>query len=79
MTVTTQQLQTGLTMIYAIAETVREAGEVPSGTIYATLAGRVTLDGYKKMLTILQAAGLITVNANHMLRWVGPTIAGRAA
>lgn len=79
MTMTTQELQTGLTMIYAIAETVREAGEVPSGTVYAMITGRVTLDGYKKMLAILQGAGLIAVDARHMLRWVGPTIAGRAA
>jgi hypothetical protein len=38
----------------------------------------VTLDGYKKMLAILQGAGLIAMDARHTVRWVGPTIAGRA-
>jgi hypothetical protein len=76
MTPTTQELQAGLTMLHSVAETIREAGELPSGTIYATLTGRVTLEGYEKMLCILRGAGLIAVDDSHLVRWVGPTLAG---
>jgi hypothetical protein len=71
---TTQDLQTGLTLLHAVAETVREAGEVPSGTLYAALVGRVTLQGYEKMLGILNGAGLIAVDASHLVRWTGPML-----
>jgi hypothetical protein len=78
MSTTTQDLQAGLTLLHAVAETIREVGEVPSGTIYAALTGRVTLEAYEKMLRILQGAGLIAVDDTHLLRWVGPELAGRA-
>ena len=78
MTTTTQELQAAMTILHAVAETVREAGEIPSGTMYAALTGRVTLEGYEQILRILTGAGLIAVDARHMIRWVGPELAGRA-
>ena len=56
----------------AVAETIREVGECPSGTIYAAIVGRVSLEGYNKILGILTRAGLIVVGQSHMIRWVGP-------
>lgn len=72
---TQQQLNAGKQVVLAVAETIREAGECPSGTIYAALVGRVTFEGYQKILGILQNAGLVEQKANHMLRWIGPSIA----
>jgi hypothetical protein len=66
-------------MLHAVAETIRECGECPSGTVYAALVGRVNLEGYNKILSILTGAGLIAVDESHLIRWVGPTLAGRAA
>ena len=57
----------------AVAETIREAGECPSGTIYAAIVGRVSLEGYNKILGILTRAGLI-IEQSHMIRWVGPKV-----
>ena len=57
----------------AVAETIREVGECPSGTIYAELVGRVSLEGYNKILGILTRAGLI-IEQSHMIRWVGPKV-----
>lgn len=31
----------GFAMVTAVAEAIREAGEIPSGTLYAALTGRV--------------------------------------
>jgi hypothetical protein len=66
-------------MLHAVAETIRIAGECPSGTVYAALVGRVNLEGYNKILSILKGAGLIAVDASHLVRWTGPTLTGRAA
>lgn len=72
---TAQQLKAGQAMILAVAETIRESGECPSGTIYAALIGRVTLEGYQKILGILKGAGLIRVDASHLIHWIGPRLA----
>jgi len=59
----------------AVAETIRECGEAPSWTVYAALVGRVTLEGYQSILRNLKGAGLITEDASHLLRWIGPKLA----
>jgi hypothetical protein len=75
---TKQELLAGLNILAAVAETIREAGEVPSGTIYAALLGKVTMEGYTSLLRTLKGAGLVE-EKNHLLRWIGPNIEGRAA
>jgi hypothetical protein len=37
-------------MTLAVAETIREAGKIPSGTLYATLMGKIAYEGYQKLL-----------------------------
>jgi hypothetical protein len=69
---TKTELSAGLKVIMAVATTIREAGEVPSGTIYATLMDRVSLKGYQKVLGILEEQGLISVDRSHLIRWTGP-------
>jgi hypothetical protein len=68
-----QELLAGLNILAAVAETIREAGEVPSGTIYAALVGKVTMEGYTSLLRTLKGAGLVE-EKNHLLRWIGPNI-----
>jgi hypothetical protein len=72
--VTAEQRKAGLAVVMAVAETVREAKQCPSGVVYAALVGRVTLEGYQKILGILQNAGLVSVGSDHMLRWTGPEV-----
>lgn len=65
-----------LEMVFAVSEAIREAGEVPSGTLYAFLMGRVSLEGYNKIIGILKGAGLIK-ESNHLLAWTGPILEGK--
>lgn len=53
-----------------IAEAIREAGRIPSGTLYAVLMGKIDLEGYGRIIRSLQNAGLIKVVA-HELIWTG--------
>lgn len=64
-----EQLKSGLRVIQAIAETIREAGEVPSGVIYAALMDKMSLSDFTKVIDILKNAGLIEEKA-HMLKWI---------
>ncbi len=72
---TAEQQKAGLAVVMAVAETIREAGEAPTGTMYAALMGKVSLEGFNKILGILQRNGLISVSG-HVARWTGPVIAG---
>ena len=71
---TKEQLLAGQRVVLAVAETVRECGECPSGVLYAGLIGRVSMEGYNKILKILEGAGLIEVSQSHMVRWIGPRL-----
>lgn len=71
---TKQDLINAIKIAQAIAETVREAREVPEGTLYAALIGKVTLDGFNSCLALLERSSLITRDASHVVRWVGPDI-----
>ena len=65
-------IKSGLTLLFAASEAIREAGEIPSGTLYAVLAGRVDFIGYEKMVRVLKGAGLVAEDRGHLLRWIGP-------
>ena len=57
--------------IAAIAEAVRDLKEVPSGTLYAHLCGKLDISAYESALGVLTRARLIEVKS-HLIRWVGP-------
>lgn len=59
-------------VVAAIAETIREVGEVPSGTLYAGLMAKgCTFPQYEKILGVLVRSGLVRVK-NHLVTWIGP-------
>ena len=69
---TKDDVGTAVAVIGAIAETIREAGEVPSGVLYAGLMTKgCTLPQYEQILGVLQRAKLVAVKG-HVVRWVGP-------
>lgn len=72
--VTPEQTKVGLAIVVAVAETIRESKRVPSGVVYAALVGRVSLEGYNTILSILKGAGLIQETNSHELVWVGPEV-----
>ena len=71
---TPDQLKAGAAMVMAVAETIRETGEAPSGTLYAVLCGRVSLAGFEKIIAILKGANLVSESPSHLLTWIGPKI-----
>lgn len=68
---TPEQLQAGKKVVMAVAETIREVGSCPSGTLYAGLMGMVSFEGYSKIIRMLTNAGLIEVDRSHMVKWTG--------
>jgi hypothetical protein len=67
-----QQIKSALAVLTAVAETIREVAEVPSGHLYAQLMGKVTAQGYASMIDRLKGAGLVREDGNHILTWTGP-------
>lgn len=55
----------------AVAEAIRELGEVPSGHLYARLMEFVDIHQYDAVINTLIRAQLVE-RKNHLLRWVGP-------
>ena len=70
---TATQIKAALAMTFAVAEAIREAGEIPSGTLYAMLMGKVDIQGYESMIRNLKNADLVEEKA-HMLKWIGPKL-----
>jgi hypothetical protein len=60
-----------INVIHAVAEVIRELGEVPSGHLYAQVMGVVDLATYNKIIELLKGAGLVSENA-YLLTWTGP-------
>lgn len=72
-TATKQELKAGLSVVLAVAEAIREAGEFPAGTLYAVLTGRVDIQGFDKIVSIITGSGLVEKRGD-LLRWVGPEV-----
>jgi len=71
---TKEQVKAALAVTLAVAEAIREAKEIPSGTLYSMLIGRVDITGYEAMIRNLKNAGLVKESCN-LLTWIGPEIA----
>ena len=57
--------------IAAIADAIRDLGEIPSGHLYARLMDRMDLRTYNAVIETLKRAELIEVK-QHLITWVGP-------
>jgi len=79
--VTPAERKAALGILLAVAECVRELGEVPSGHLFAHLCSmppleQMTADQYQQMIECLKGAGLVAERA-HLLTWIGPVFTGR--
>lgn len=72
---TKSEVAAALKITLAVAEAIREAKEIPSGTLYTILMGRVDFFGYQAMIQNLKNAGLVKETASHLLTWTGPELA----
>lgn len=67
-----RQSEAALNAIHAIAETIRELDEVPSGELYARLMGKIELHDYEQIIATLKRTGLVTETPAGLLRWNHP-------
>jgi hypothetical protein len=76
MTPTKEQLKAGLNTVLAVTEAIREAREIPAGTLYAVLMCKVDMQGFDKIVSIVTkggGSGLVEKRGD-LLRWVGPEV-----
>ena len=60
-----------IAIVRAIADTVKELKEVPSGTLYNTLMTQgMSLQQYEAVLDILKKAKVVEVTPAHLVRWI---------
>lgn len=64
--------QAALDIITAIAEAIRDIGSVPSGHLYATVMGHMSLQTYESIINMLVRSNLVRRDGNHLLTWIGP-------
>jgi len=70
--VTKEQLGDAITML-AIAESIQQLGEVPSGHLYAAVMGSTDLLTYERVVGLLVRSGLVARRGD-LLIWVGPVL-----
>ena len=68
----TSEALAAVRVAHAIAETIRELGEVPSGHLYARVMGVMDLRQYEQVIDLLIDARLVERDRSHLLRWIGP-------
>ena len=69
---TADELKSGFQALKAIADAIRELGEVPAGHLYANLQGHLTIGNFEKAIGILKNAGLVRESNAHLLTWMEP-------
>ncbi len=58
-------------VLKAVAEAIRDAKGMPSGTLYAALSSKgCSLDQYEKIIGMMERSGLIRRDGNHYLTWI---------
>jgi hypothetical protein len=57
----------------AVADSIRDAGPIPAGHLYAALMGVMSLDLFEQVVGGLVNGGLVRRDRSHLLTWAGPT------
>jgi len=70
---TKEQIAGVVKALAALAETIRELKEVPSGVLYSHVMGALSHEAYASAIRTLKNAGLVE-ERNNVLRWVGPEL-----
>ncbi len=68
----TNQTKAALHILMAVADSIRELGQVPSGHLYTMLLGKLDLNQYDMLIGILKRSGLVKESTGHLLTWTGP-------
>lgn len=57
-----------LELVQIIGRAIMDAGQIPSGQLYAAIMGKVSLETYQSVIGLLTRQGIIR-NENHLLIW----------
>jgi hypothetical protein len=68
--VTKAEVGSAIRVIQAVASTIKELGEVPSGVLYAQLCGIMSLEQYTSIIETLKRLKLVS-EKGHLLTWIG--------
>jgi len=68
---TKERVKAALGIVMALAETIRDLGEVPNGHLYAMVMDKLSLEDYNSAIKTLKGTKLVQENG-HLLKWVGP-------
>ena len=68
--VTKEQVKALITATQALANTIRELKQIPSGELFARLMTYCSLEKYNNLIDVLKKAGVIK-EENHLLIWIG--------
>lgn len=67
-----KELEQALVVVVEVAKAIREAGEVPAGTLYAVLADQMTERQFEGMINLLtRGEEPLVVRENDLLKWIG--------
>jgi hypothetical protein len=66
-----QKTEAQMQIVRAVAEAIKELKEVPSGHLYARIAGKISSETFERVLAALKIAGLISVSPSHLITWTG--------
>lgn len=73
MSATAEQIRAVLDVMIAMTDTIRVAGRVPSGELYAQVMGHMDIHTYNAIVARIKGTGLV-IEKSHELIWVGPTV-----
>ena len=68
----TQKLQGQIQLFRFVTEAIRDCSPIPSGHIYGMICDFCTLDRYQQITSALKDHGLIKIDGNHLITWIGP-------
>lgn len=66
-----KQIKAQLEAIVALGQAVKEAKQIPAGTLYAVCCGVMTLEVFDKCIDYLVKAGVVVRHPSHLLEWIG--------
>lgn len=66
-----QDIANYIDLVKTVADVIHNAGELPSGTLYAMLMGCMDLRSYNNVIGILKRTGLVQ-ERSFLLTWTGP-------
>ena len=70
MSVTTENIQSALKVMVAAVEAIKDAGQIPSGHLYAAMMGTLSQSSYDAMLRQILRTGLVRQDGD-VLIYVG--------